>query len=183
MRQLVIVIPNNAKCAPNDIALSQALQFQELGYEVTVIYFRRKVGDYQFDNLTIQQLLSVNSINKLYSADMLILHMFLPSLLAFFVRKCISYVHSDITPDCLDQFGKFKGWFAQATWKRALAKADCIAVVSNHLRERLIKANISDEQKIFVVPTTTQHPLVYDLSAQTTSKKNCFICCKFSRRP
>ena len=166
MIRLAVVIPNRVKCAPNDIAISQVLRLREIGYKVDLISLRKKGGDYEYDVLAIHHLWSQSGAIAFFRANTYIFHMFLPAMLAFFVRRSLCYVHSDIGPDCVDQFGLVKGTFVKYIWQLALLKSKKVAVVSSYLQKNLKIIGCSCEKKLVLVPTTSQHPVLYNLSAE-----------------
>lgn len=169
MSRVIVVIPNRIKCAPNDIAISQALALQEMGHIVNVLYLRKKGNDYNIETLDIFKLISKNGFSSFFKSNEFILHMFLPSLLAFFCKNSLCYVHSDIGPDCEDQYGPFKGYIVKTIWKIALLRSKKVAVVSDYLKFKSQLSKDLPEQKIIVVPTTTQHPCVYNIDNQSKS--------------
>lgn len=93
--------------------------------------------------------------------------MFLPAVMALFVKRSLCYVHSDIEPDCIDQYGAVKGKVVQAIWKLALARSKKVAVVSSYLKEKFQILKYIPEEKLVLVPTTTQHPKLYNLGDES----------------
>lgn len=166
MQRFVVVIPNRVKCAPNDIAISQVLRMREMGYTVDLISFTKKGRDYEYGSLTIHHLWSQSGFNAFFRAKYHIFHMFLPSMLVFFVRRSLCYVHSDIRPDCVDQFGLFKGLCVNYLWQLALYKSTKVAVVSRYLQKNLKIFGFSCVNKLVLVPTTSQHPVLYNLRVE-----------------
>lgn len=164
MQKIVVIIPNRVKSAPNDIAVSQVLKLREIGRQVDIFCMRNKGNDYDIPGLIIAPLFSGAGALLFGRGNVFILHMFLSSLLAFFVRKSVCYVHSDIEPDCLDQFGAIKGSVVHKLWQFALRRSSKVVVVSRYLRERSHLARYLKQDHMVLVPTTTQHESVYDLA-------------------
>jgi glycosyltransferase involved in cell wall biosynthesis len=163
MLRIAVVIPNRNKCAPNDIAISQVLTLREMGYCVDLISLRNKGADYKIDGLNILNFMTQKGAIAFFRAGTYFLHMFLPSVISLFVKKSLCYVHSDIKPDCIDQYGAFKGKVVHAIWKLALQKSSKVAVVSSYLKEKSQISEYLAAKKLMLVPTTTQHPKIYSL--------------------
>lgn len=163
MLRIVVVIPNRIKCAPNDIAISQVLTLREMGYEADLISLRNRGSDYEIDGLNILNLGSQRGAIAFFKAGTYFFHMFLPAVLTLFVRNSLCYVHSDIEPDCIDQYGVVKGKVVQAIWKLALSKSKKVGVVSSYLKEKSQISEYLPAKKLVLVPTTTQHRKLYNL--------------------
>jgi len=134
-----------------------------MGYEADLISLRNRGSDYEIDGLNILNLGSQRGAIVFFKADTYFFHMFLPAVLTFFVRNSLCYVHSDIEPDCIDQYGAVKGKVVQAIWKLALSKSKKVGVVSSYLKEKSQMPEYLPEKKLVLVPTTTQHPKLYNL--------------------